>query len=213
SDMSLQGWDQDPEERAMIIRYPKIFPNFYGVPTRWLERQYLREVREFMLHAILKVRWLMAMIHRDSGDLLRVFDEWVAWSAQARNNHGAVDTSRTYYGSDDFPKDLKRFVESSYLRTAQYPHLVKTMAEVETAQYDFKDNGNGRKPVKIISDSLECIPAIASDARILMVSADYKRLMRSLKRGERFDSIAVEEVPLGLVKKNDKVRVVRLNRA
>src|SRR4030095_3040832 len=51
SDMSLQGWDQDPEERAMIIKYPKLFPNFYGIPTRWLDRQYLREVREFILQA------------------------------------------------------------------------------------------------------------------------------------------------------------------
>ena len=213
SDMSMQGWDQSPAERAMIIQYPKIFPNFYGVPTRWVERKYLRELREFMLHAILKVRWLLVLLHRDSGDLLRVFDEWLAWSAQERNVDGVVDTSRDYYASDDFPKDLARFIEARYLDAAQYPHLVKTMIDLEAAQYGFKDNGNGGRAREIAFKSLESVPVIAPDARVLMVSADYKRLMRSLKRKERLDSLPIEAVPLGLVKKNDKVKVIQLNRA
>ena len=213
SDMSLQGWDQDPEERAMIVEYPKLFPNFYGIPTRWLERQYLREVREFMLHAILKIRWLLVLLHRDGGDLLRVFDAWVAWSAQERNIAGLVDTSRSYYASDEFPKDFARFVESSYLKDSRYPHLIKTMAEVEAAQYDFPDNGIGGSPRQTVVESLDSVPVIASDARVLMVNADYKRLMRSLKRRERLDTLPIENVPLGLVKRNEKVTVVQLNRA
>src|SRR2546423_1250376 len=72
SDISFHGWEQDPEERAMIIDHPELFPNFYAVPTRWLERQYLREVREFMLHGIAKTRWLMVLLHRETGDLLSV---------------------------------------------------------------------------------------------------------------------------------------------
>jgi len=211
SDMSLQGWDQDPEERDMIIKYPKIFPNFYGVPTRWLDRQYLREVREFMLHAILKVRWLMVLLHRDSGDLLRVFDDWLAWSAEARKVGGAVDTSRSYYGSDSFLKDLARFVRASYLPAAQYPHLLRTIVDVETARFDFKVKGNGRSKREIVIDSVEAVPAISADARVLIVAADYKRLMRSLKRKERFDSIPLEEVPLGLVRENEETKVVQFN--
>ncbi|MEO8435903.1 MAG: radical SAM protein [Pyrinomonadaceae bacterium] len=212
SDMSLQGWDQDPEERAMIIKYPKLFPNFYGIPTRWLDRQYLREVREFMLNSIARVRWFMVLLHRDSGDLLRVFDEWVAWSAQARKVAGVVNTSRRYYSSDDFPRDLARFVASRYLENAQYPHLMKTMVDVEAAQYDFPEKGNAVRATAIVLESLESVPVIAPDARVLIVTADYKRLMRSLKRKERLDSLPIEEVPLGLVKENGKVRVVQLNR-
>src|SRR5260370_28904105 len=212
SDMSFEGWEVDPEERAMIIEHPKIFPNFYGIPTRWLDRQYLREVREFMLHAILKVRWLMVLLHRDSGDLLRLFDQWMAWSAEARKIDGVVDSSRGYYSSERFVTDLARFVNARYLMGARYPNLVKTMADVETAQYNFEVSGNGRKMGEVVFDSLESIPAIASHARVLIVAADYKRLMRSLKRKERVDSIPVEQVPLGLVKKKDEVRVVQLNR-
>ena len=210
SDMSLQGWDQDPEERAMIVRYPKIFPNFYGVPTHHLDRSYLRELREFLLHAVLKVRWLIALLHRDKGDLLEVFDEWLSWSGKSRFVEGRVDTSRSYYMSDDFPKDLRRFVESSYLQSARYPHLVKTLAEIETAQFDFA-NGNGQKPRDIVFDSLECVPTISTEARVFLVNADYRKLLRSLKRRERFDTIPVIEMPLALVKTNGKVRVVELS--
>jgi len=56
------------------------------------------------------------------------------------------------------------------------------------------------------------VPVIADDARLLMVSADYKKLMRSLKRKERFDSIPVEQVPLGLLKEADEIKVVQLTR-
>jgi radical SAM superfamily enzyme YgiQ (UPF0313 family) len=38
SDISFQGWEQDAEERRMIIAHPELFPNFYAVPTRWLDR-------------------------------------------------------------------------------------------------------------------------------------------------------------------------------
>jgi radical SAM superfamily enzyme YgiQ (UPF0313 family) len=212
SDMSFEGWEVDPEERAMIIDHPKLFPNFYGVPTKWLDRQYLREVREFLLHAILKVRWLTVLLYRDSGDLLRVFDEWAAWSAKARKIDGVVDVSRKYYSSDCFITDLARFVETAYLKTARYPHLLKTMARVETTQYRFKASGNGRRPREIVVESLESVPVIAPGARVMMVTADYKRLMRSLKRKERVDSIPCEQIPLGLIKDKDEVKVVQLHR-
>jgi hypothetical protein len=46
---------------------------------------------------------------------------------------------------------------------------------------------------------------------MLVASADYKKLMRSLKRKERIDSIPTEQVPLALLRKNGAVRVLRLN--
>jgi hypothetical protein len=211
SDFSFQGWEQNKEERSMIIDHPDLFPNFYAVPTRWVDRKYLREVREFVLHAMGRDRWLLVLLNRDSGDLLRVFDEWVEWSAEERRTEGGVDASRKYYSGDQFPRDLACFVESHYLPKAKYPHLVKTLVAIEAARYTFDDNGNGLKAHSIVIDSLECVPRIARDARVLMASADYKRLMRSLKRAERFDSIPVEEVPLALLKRNGAMKVVRLN--
>ncbi len=210
SDISFHGWEQDPEERAMIIEHPKLFPNFYAVPTRWLDRRYLREVREFLLHGIAKTRWLMVLLHRESGDLLSVFDEWVAWSARARSIDGVVDTSRSYYSGDLFPRDLTRFVESRHLKRTRHPHIVRTIVDLETAFYAFSGPREENHTMRISFNDLNAKPVVADDARVLMVQADYNRLMRALKRKERFDSIPNAQVPLGLIKGKDDIKVVQL---
>lgn len=209
SDMSLQGWDQVPQEREMIIKYPKIFPNFYGVPTRWLDRQYLRELREFLLHGILKFRWLMVLLHRERGDLLQVFDDWVKWSATARVRAGKIDTSRRYYAGEGFRNDLNRFVNAQYIKSSPYPHLIQTMVAVETAPYKFGKDENGSGPI-IIQD-LASVPRIAARSRLIVVNADYKRLVRALKRNERLEHIPNVEVPLGLIRNSEETKVVQLN--
>jgi hypothetical protein len=153
------------------------------------------------------------LLHRDSQDLLSVFDEWASWSAVARSIDGAVDTSRTYYSGDNFPRELAEFVRSSYVKHARYPHLVKTMAEVEAAQYEFHDNRANGRVRDIAFESLESVPVITGGTRLLPVRADYKRLMRALKRNERLDSLPLEHVTLALVKRDDQVKVVQLNNA
>jgi hypothetical protein len=210
SDISFHGWVQDPDERAMIIDHPELFPNFYAVPTRWLDRQYLREVREFILHGIAKTRWLMVLLHRETGDLLSVFDEWVKWSARARNIGGVVDTSRNYYSGDLFPRDLPRFVESTYLETARYPHVLKTMIDLESAISGLHEKAERTGVTRISFADLNARPVIADDARLLTVTANYTKLMRSLKRKERFDSIPNESVPLGLLKHQQNVKIIQL---
>lgn len=212
SDISFHGWEQDPEERAMIIEHPQLFPNFYAVPSRWLERQYLREVREFLLHGSAKTRWLFVYLHRERGNLLSVFDEWAEWSAQARSIDGIVDTSRSYYSGDRFPRDLTRFVEERYLKTARYPHVVKTIVDLENVFYDFDDNAKGSKARKVSFDDLNATPVVVDEARLLLVSANYSKLMRSLKRRECFDSIRNEPVPLGIIKDQGEIKVIQLTR-
>jgi radical SAM superfamily enzyme YgiQ (UPF0313 family) len=217
SDISFQGWEQDPEERAMIIAHREIFPNFYAVPTRWLDREYLREVREFMLHGTVKHKWLMLLLHRVSGDLLQVFDEWRSWSMQTRGAAGSVDNSRSYYAGEYFAHDVVRFVQSHYVRaTARHRHLVRTMAKVEEARLRLgEDQSADGRPITqgtIFVDSLDAVPVIARDAQVLLVDADYKKLMRSLKRSERLDLIPAEQVALVLLREDDDIKVIQLNR-
>ena len=217
SDLSFQGWEQDPEERAMIMAHRDIFPNFYAVPTQSLDREYLRELREFILHGILKHQWLLVLLHRDSDDLLRVFEEWQVWSMQARGIEGVVDNTRSYYQSESFSHDLLRFVQSHYLRVmAKRPHLLMTMIETERAQLSFDESqtapGQGRRAKGAsLLESMDAIPVIATDAKVVLVSADYKKLMRSLKRKERLDQIAVEQVALVLLKERDEIKIIQLN--
>ena len=212
SDISFQGWEQDREERAMIMAHRDIFPNFYAVPTRWLDREYLREVREFILHGILKHLWLMVLLHREGEDLLRVFDEWQAWSRQ--NRGPAVDNTRAYYAGDAFSYDLLRFVQSHEAALmVSHPHLLKAMADVERAQLAFNDDPAAPRSIakrKIAIESVSAVPVLAGDTRLVLVSADYKRLMRCLKRRERFDQIPTEQVALVLSREKDQVRVIQL---
>ena len=79
SDMSFQGWKQDPADVKMINDFPEIFPNFYSVPTPFLDRQLIKELREFVLSGMQVFRWLLIGLHQDSGNLLDVFNQWREW--------------------------------------------------------------------------------------------------------------------------------------
>lgn len=217
SDISFQGWEQDPEEREMIIAHREIFPNFYAVPTRWLDREYLREIREFILHGILRHRWLILLLHRDSNNLVSVFDEWKAWSVQARGAAGFVDGTRSYYNSQRFSHDLLRFVQTHYLNVMPTrPHLLSTMVEVEKAQLSFDENQNSARRRRTaqrhgLFESMNAMPVVAGGARVILVSADYKRLIRALRRKERLDQIPAEQVALVLLKESDEIKIIQLN--
>ena len=63
SDMSHQGWRQDPIDRDMIQQHADIFPNFYSIPTPALSRAWLRELREFVLNGSVRFRWLLIALH------------------------------------------------------------------------------------------------------------------------------------------------------
>ena len=212
SDISFQGWAQHPEDRDLIIAHRDIFPNFYGVPTP-LGREFLRELREFVLRGMLKHRWLMLLLHRESGDLLSVFDQWQAWSVCERAKDGVVDTTRGYYTSDAFSDDLFRFIESGY--EGENRHLLSTMVEIEKARRCFDTDAGpiseSSMPETLALLSTELRPVVATDTRIVMVDADYKRIMRALKRRERLDHIPAQKVILVLVRDGEEIRIIQLN--
>jgi radical SAM superfamily enzyme YgiQ (UPF0313 family) len=114
SDMSYRGWDQGPEEKKMIAGHPDIFPNFYSVPTPFLDQELLKELRDFLLNGIKTARRLLLEFRLAGADMLLVFEEWRAW----RRNGGAGlrrDDLAAYYAGDSFPRDLLEFVETQYL--------------------------------------------------------------------------------------------------
>lgn len=213
SDVSFHGWEQDPADREMIVEHRDIFPNFYSVPTPNLDRQHLRELREFLLHGALKHRWLMTFLHQDSGDLLTVFDRWRAWHVSPRGPRPADERRRCYYASATFSEDLFAFLRSGYVRAlSAHPHLLTTMVELETTLFDLY-NGEpvrrARTPTTVRADS---VPVVLEGVRLVDVEADYKRLVACLRRGGRFDRLPAEPVSLALIKGRSKIRVRQLNR-
>jgi len=118
SNMAYRGWDQGPEEKKMINEHPDIFPNFYSVPTPFLDHEFLKELRDFLLNGIKTARSLLRELRIAGADMLVVFEEWRAWR---RKNKGDLerDDLAAYYAGDSFPHDLLEFVEIQYLSGAR----------------------------------------------------------------------------------------------
>ncbi len=213
SDISSHEWEQDPEDRSMIVRHRDIFPNFYSVPTPGLDRQHLRELREFLLHGTLKHRWLMTFLHRDAGDLLRLFDLWRAWHLARRGAADGPERGRGYYTTPVFSKDLLRFLRSGRVRAlSAHPHLLATMVELEEALFALYGGRPRRRARRSAAVGADSVPVVPDGVRVLEVEADYKRLVACLRRAGRFERLPAERVSLALIKDRDKVRVRQLNR-
>lgn len=218
SDLSFQGWEQDPEDRRMIVAHPEIFTNFYAVPTRFLDRHYFKELREFLVRGAYRHRRLMLLLYQDSGDLLRVFDRWRSWHAGTRGEAPACTRVRSYYAGPDFSLDLFEFVRSHYLKTiARHPHLVETVVELEAATFAFGDKRTwAEKPERRRRRQsgrlgLDAVPVIADGIKLIRVPADYKRLMNCLSRRQRLDRIPASPVGLALLKADDLIKVLQLS--
>jgi len=112
--MAYRGWDQGPEEKKMIAEHPDIFPNFYSVPTPFLDQEFLKELRDFLLNGIKIARPLLRELRIAGADMLVVFKEWRAWRRNSTAGYARNDFA-AYYASDSFPHDLLEFVETQYL--------------------------------------------------------------------------------------------------
>lgn len=208
SDISFQGWEQDSEDRALIVAHRDIFTNFYAIPTHWLDRHRLAELREFLLHGVSRHRWLMTFLHQDCGDLVTVFDEWKAWRARPDE-----PVASAYYRSREFTGELLDFVRSRYaLSLTRRPHLAITMVEVERALTALSaDCRKGRRRARRVALTTNAVPVVAAAAEVVTVEADYKRLVRCLRRRGDLDRIPANRSTLVLRRSGDVVQVIGTN--
>ena len=221
SDISPLGWEQEQEDRTLIAAHRDIFPNFYAVPTRWIDRRYLVELREFILRGVSNFRWLMLMLHRDAGDLLRVFDEWMSWKEGQIDAAATEAPSRDYYVSERFPRELLRFTRTRYIEdVATHPQLVSTMAELEAALCTLRAEnvaagwkGLRKRAPKPMTCGVGAVPTITDEVTVIQVNANYKRLVRCLTRNERLEGVPTGRFALMLSKSSDKIRITQLNPA
>ena len=215
SDVSFQGWEQDPEDRAMITAHRDIFPNFYAVPTEYLDRRYLMEIREFLLRGVTRHRWLMAFLHQSSGDLSRVFEEWRACT-RADGRAGEGPPARDYYRSRRFTDDLLAFVRSRYPEVWGGRHLATTLAEVEATVPSLHEGPIAARPKSARarywappSLAADSVPVIAEGVKLVQVGADYKRLIRCLRSRGRLDRIPAERVSLVMARVGCDVKILQ----
>src|SRR5256714_7349350 len=114
ADMSYRGWPQQLPDYTMIAEHPEIFPSFYSVPLPFLEREFLKELRDFLLNGMRAFRRLLLGLHQDSGSVVDVFQQWQEW--RARNGVHFSNGDRTiYYAQSGFPADFLRLVRLHYI--------------------------------------------------------------------------------------------------
>ncbi|MBV8071758.1 MAG: radical SAM protein [Acidobacteriaceae bacterium] len=111
SDISHQGRFQNVVDRLLIQTHRDIFPNFYLLPTPYLDREYVLELREFLLMATARVRWLLAALDASTSGILDVFSEWRSYRVEHRCGLTGGDL-RHYYRLRTFREDFINFLRS-----------------------------------------------------------------------------------------------------
>jgi radical SAM superfamily enzyme YgiQ (UPF0313 family) len=219
SDMSHQGWQQDPADLEMIKSHPDIFPNFYALPTEQLERTYLKELREFVLNVIARFRWLVLALHQDSGDLLGVFDRWKAWYSQRETEELSPGANpRTYYSSDVFQSEFLCFLQSRYLSLAHRATSVSVIVAYENALDDLRqrislagqecDSEHSSRSAPLEFDAMA---RLAKGVYTVQLDADYQRLIRCLRRKGRLDQVPARPVTLAVRDAGEKLKILQLS--
>ena len=143
SDMSHQGLTQNEEDLELIRSYRDIFPNFYMIPAKGLDRDVLFDLREFLSMAVECFRWMLCSIDQ-AMDLLDFHGEWRCWRLKVRGDLIGSDLRR-YYAGRQFRYDFLQFVgEHRLLESPSILALVRveeTMkAAGEAREREFRDD-------------------------------------------------------------------------
>jgi radical SAM superfamily enzyme YgiQ (UPF0313 family) len=198
ADMSYRGWRQELEDRSMIAGHPEIFSSFYSVPTPYVEHEFLKELRDFLLNGMRAFRRLLLGLHQDSGGIVDVFEGWLEWRA-TRGVEFSNGGRAAYYANGNFASDFFRFVRLHYIpAVSNAPLAITALVEYEAAL-----PGPGYEPhTERVTDDLEEL--ISPDSRfrllpavnIIEVPADYQEIVRRLRNRIPLNDIPDQPVKL-----------------
>ncbi len=188
ADMSYRGWQQDAEDCAMIAGHPEIFSSFYSVPMPFLEREFLKELRDFLLNGMRAFRKLLLGLHQDSGNIVDVFQQWLEWRSKNGINFSNGDRT-AYYAQGCFAEDFLRFVRLRYIPAlSKAPLAITTLLECEAALAgaapEASSDMDDMDGVDDVDEILvpESRPRLLRQVKIIDVPADYQEIVRRLRR-------------------------------
>jgi radical SAM superfamily enzyme YgiQ (UPF0313 family) len=209
SDMSYRGWQQDPQDHALIAEHPETFSSFYSAPLPYLEREFLKELRDFLLNSMRAFRRLLLGLHQDSGNVVDVFQQWQEW--RTKNGVHFSNGDRTpYYAQLGFPVDFFRFVRLHYIPAAsKAPLAITALVEYEAAVVDRGDEsdeiGHNEDHVsnKISDDDDELLtpdsrPQLRPGVNVIKLPADYQEIVRRLRQRSSLHDIPNRPVRLAI---------------
>jgi radical SAM superfamily enzyme YgiQ (UPF0313 family) len=200
ADMSYRGWQQEPPDHAMIAAHPEIFSSFYSVPLPHLEREFVKELRDFLLSGARAFRRLLLGLHQDSGNVVDMFEQWQEW--RKKNAAGLSSGERTaYYASGLFPADFFRFVRQHYIPVmSKAPLAVTALLEYETAVHGSEIEMQREQVPANAEDLLspESRPQLLPEVSVISLSADYQEIVRRLRQRSSLSDLPDRAVKLAI---------------
>jgi hypothetical protein len=209
ADMSYRGWQQEPQDHAMISEHPGIFSSFYSVPMPFLEREFLKELRDFLLSGMRAFRRLLLGLHQDSGNVVDVFQQWQQWRTK-NGVHFSNGDRNAYYAQSRFRADFLQFVRLYYIpATSKAPLAMTTLMEYEAAllggDHESDDIRHNQDQVSDdSSDETEDLlspdsrPQLLPGVHVINVSADYQEIIRRLRHRSPLNDIPNQPVKLAI---------------
>jgi radical SAM superfamily enzyme YgiQ (UPF0313 family) len=204
ADMSFRGWRQEPEDHAIIAAHREIFSSFYSTPLPHLDREFLKELRDFLLSGMRAFRKLLLGLHQDSGNIVDVFQQWQEWRTTTGIHFSNGDRT-IYYAQRQFPADFFEFVRLQYVPASQAPLAITALVEYETAVLA-DDSGNDQKQVSddpLFQDSddllfpesrLRLLPGV----KVINLPADYQEIVRRLRQRSSLHDLPSQPVKLAV---------------
>lgn len=199
SDMSYRGWPQTAEDHRMIVEQAEIFSNFYSVPAQWLRREFITELRDFLLNGMKLFRWLLVGVHQDSGNIVDVFQQWQDW--RSNRQHGFPDNDRgAYYSHGSFAGDFIEFVQSHYIPGVGHASIaLGALADYESALRSTRtqkavsdDSSPAIADAEFISPDSR--PQLNPGIRVIQLDADYQEIIRRLRNRQELKNVARKQV-------------------
>jgi radical SAM superfamily enzyme YgiQ (UPF0313 family) len=200
SDMSHQGLTQSQQDLALIRSYPDIFPNFYMIPVKGLDRDSLFELREFLSMTVECFRWLLCAIDQAT-DLLRFHEEWRTWRAKLRGNLIGSDLRRYYVGSL-FRGDFLRFMSKHRLLENPAIHALVRAEEVIKAAGEAQEDACALHVAIAVGEPLQLadVPCGRGTTRTLKIEYKLDEIVTSIatrtepeRRGEVFYATRLDD--------------------
>lgn len=206
ADMSFRGWRQEPDDHAIIAAHPEIFSSFYSTPLPHLDREFLKELRDFLLSGMRAFRKLLLGLHQDSGDIMSVFQQWQQWRT-LNGIHFSNGDRTIYYAQSQFPADFLEFVRLQYIPVSKASLAITALVEYEAAVHS-GNNGDHQKqladdPLFQDSDDLlfpESRLRLLPGVKVINLPADYQEIVRRLRQRSPLHDVPSKPVKLAIRK-------------
>src|SRR5260221_1694954 len=204
----------------MVAGHPEIFSSFYAVPMPYLEREFLKELRDFLLSGERAFRRLLLGLHQDSGNVVDVFQQWQEWRTE-KGVHFSNGDRTAYYAQSVFPADFFRFVRQHYIPAASKAALAITvLVEYEAAllgrdhesdkELDQESNGVRQNQKQISADQVfddneellseDSRPRLLPGVRVIDLPADYQEIVQRLRQRSPLHDLPAQPVKLAIRK-------------